>query len=137
MSDPRRDKRWRREHRPKRKITPGGTTIEVVYTPKTREEAQRRIDRAEQLCGTPFVRLPAAEPDRNSIAFLTRDGTPVPFAAVEQLYNDALLMDAISNWGQDGPLSRDTYDDWTREVYDFAVAAYKDVPLPEAYRRPN
>lgn len=146
MSEPRRDKRWRREHRAKPAAdlqrayatAPNGDRIEVVYySPTTTDEAVRRIARANALNGTPFVRLPAAIDDDQAVAFTCKDGTPIPFEAVEMVFNDSLLLDAISNWGQDGPLYRDTIDGLQREVYDFAVTAYKDVPLPEAYRRPN
>lgn len=47
------------------------------------------------------------------------------------VYNDALLMDAISNWGEDGPLYTDTLGTPVmRETYDYAIRAYKGVELP-------
>ena len=58
------------------------------------------------------------------------------------VYNDALLMDAISDWGIDGPLSKDTYGDTLRgklmaEIYAFACEAYKSAELPPQLVNPR
>lgn len=142
MSDKRRDKRWKREHAKRTKqqkptvIGPKGEKMQLVYRPKTKEESQRRVDRAESLVGIPFVKLPGVT-DHKAIAFTTKNGTPIPVEAVEMVFNDALLMDAISNWGEDGPLTRDTYDDdLHREIYEYAQKAYEGVEIPEKLRRP-
>lgn len=144
MSDKRRDKRFRREHRKRSaarqertKDAGSGDRLRIVYSPKTNAERERRKTRMDALIGTPFVRLPGATDDK-ATAFVAKNGTPVPFGGVEMVFNDALLMDAISNWGEDGPLTYDTYeDDIHREVYNWAQEAYKGVEIPEKLRRPR
>jgi hypothetical protein len=129
----RRRKRWNREHRKKVK-TPDGGEFQLVYRPKTEAERQRRADRANALVGTPFVSLPGVT-DHKATLFTTKDGTPVPAEAVEMVFNDCLLMDAISNWGEDGPLYRDTLDtEVMREVYEYGLKAYAGVEIPPQLR---
>lgn len=121
-------KRFKREHTDHGELT-------IVYRPKTQEEAQRRADRAVALTGTPFLCLPghAADDDaaHATIAFRASDGTPVPVEAVEIVFNDALLMDAVSNWGEDGPLYRETYPPGGRqlEIYEWAQRAYSEAKV--------
>lgn len=140
MSDKRKDKRWKREHGKRSRITvtdAKGEKWSLIYRAKTPEEGKRRADRAEQLCGTPFVSLPGVT-DHSVILFTAKNGTPIPAEAVEMVFNDALLMDAISDWGKDGPLTFDTYDDdLHREVYEYAQKAYEGVEIPEKLRRPK
>jgi len=134
--DKRAKKRWSREHRKKVK-TPDGGEVQLVYRPKTPEEAQRRADRANKLVGTPFVPLPGVT-DHKAILFNCEDGAPVPAEAVEMVFNDCLLMDAISNWGEDGPLYADTLDTSVmREVHQYAMKAYAGVEIPEQLRNPR
>lgn len=125
MGDKRRDKRFKREHR-----------VKVVYTPKTQLEGQRRVDKAKSLVGTPFVRMPGNRED-SEIVLTTSDGTPIPVEAVEMVFNDMLLMDAVSDWGKDGPLYETTCDKRQLEVLEFAKKAYIDVEIPMAYRKPQ
>ena len=155
MSDKRRDKRFKREHRERTKkamnpcdvlsIDRAGLSVEaengyrVVYRPKTEAEVQRRVDRAQALVkgNAPFLRLPGT-PDPKTILFTSTNGTPVPVEAVEMVFNDALLMDAISAWGEDGPLTFDTYDDdLHREIYRYAQKAYAGVEIPKSLRKPS
>jgi hypothetical protein len=137
MSDKRRDKRFKREHR-KRSSTPSPAKVEVVYRPKTAEERNRRVERMDKLVGTPFLSLPNVG-DRKATAFTASNGYQVTFEDVEMVYNDCLLMDAVSNWGEDGPLCYDTYDALHREVCDFAKKAYENanVEIPLQLRQPK
>ncbi len=153
MSDKRRDKRWNREHRKKNgngngssngessKVSP--ENVRLVYRPKSDAEAKRRVARAKSLVGTPFVPLPGIT-DHSTIVFHTKDGTPVPAEAVEMVFNDMLLCDAVSNWGKDGPLYSDDIDERPgnastvyREVYEYALKAYAGVEIPKQLRRPT
>jgi len=147
MSDKRKDKRWKREHGKRTKgktdsndgaITKGpDNNIRIIYRPKTDAEARRRVKRAETLMGVPFIQLPGIT-DHKTILFTSKNGTPIPAEAVEMVFNDALLMDAISDWGKDGPLTKDTYDtDLEQEVYEYAQKAYAGVEIPEKLRRPK
>ena len=111
--------------------------VELVYRPKTTTEANRRASRLEGLIGTPFVPLPGNPPD-HKVLFVAKDGSRIRVSQVEMVFNDALLSDAVSNWGEDGPLYADTLaNDLHREVWDFAVKAYEGVELPEKYRNPR
>ena len=103
--DKRRRKRFERAHCKRSLKGPMVTkpTLELVYRPKSSAEAQRRENRARRLVGTPFVSLPGY-PDRKAVAFVATNGYPVKVEDVEMVFNDAALMDAISNWGEDGPL---------------------------------
>jgi hypothetical protein len=112
--------------------------VRIVYRPKTEEEALRRCARAQSLLGTPVVFLAPAQANRKATAFVANDGTPVSVEAVEMVFNDALLMDAVSDWGKDGPLYRDDLDtELHREAYAYAVAAYAGVEIPEALKNPR
>lgn len=136
MSDKRKDKRWKREHGKQRK-GPDMDHVRVVYRCKDEAEAKRRVDRADALVGTPFVSLPGIV-DHKATLFVSKNGTPVPAEAVGMVFNDALLMDVISGWGQDGPLTKDTYDDdLHREIYEYAQKAYEGVEIPQALRKPK
>lgn len=162
--DKRTRKRWEREHNkrtsPKPPATPAthiqhtapggvrsdtvsdfagpGDDVEIVYRPKTDEERRRRVDRCNQLVGTPFLSLPPGVTDYKAIVFTATDGTPIKAEDVEMVFNDALLMDAISNWGEDGPLYKDTLDKPVmKEVYEWALTAYKGVELPPQLRPPE
>ena len=121
-------------------VTAGnGDRVRLVYRPKTPAEAQRRVDRAKVLANekAPFLRLPG-NLDPKTVLFTSTNGTPVPVEAVEMIFNDALLMDAISAWGEDGPLTFDTYDDdLHREIYRYAQEAYAGVEIPESLRKPS
>lgn len=137
--DKRRRKRFERAHRKRSLKGPMVTkpTLELVYRPKSSAEAQRRENRARRLVGTPFVSLPGY-PDRKAVAFVATNGYPVKVEDVEMVFNDAALMDAISNWGEDGPLMYDTYrDDLHREIYSFAQKAYAAVEIPPQIQRPK
>lgn len=121
-------KRWLREHRKKslnRKLA--GTGIQVVDTPRDKAEGLRR----DKLLGTPFVRLPG-EPPQDQIQFTATDGTPVPTEAVEMVFNDMLLMDAIVGWGE----YEARCEGRQLEVLQFARKAYDGVEIPEKLRRP-
>lgn len=134
MSDKRKDKRWKREHGKRSKSE---DKLRVVYRPKDDAERQRRVDVANAIVGTPFVKLPGVT-DHSITLFVSKNGTPITAEMVEMVFNDALLMDAISNWGKDGPLTKDTYDtDLEREVYEYAQKAYAGVEIPEKLRRPQ
>ncbi len=117
-----------------------GEDVQIVYRPKTEAERQRRVDRAESLTGTPFISMPGFAESRQDhetlFAFTTSKGTNVTVADVEMVFNDALLTDAISNWGEDGPLYRDTIQDEMLEVYNWALEAYKGVEIPQQLRPP-
>lgn len=131
-------KRFKPEH-----TGPGG--VRVVYRSKSEEEAKRRAAKAMNLVGTPFLCLPGHERTdaaaHAAIAFTSSNGTPVPLEAVEMVFNDALLMDAVSNWGEDGPLYRDTLPDPSLqlEVYEWAQRAYSEagVEIPAQLKRPE
>lgn len=109
--------------------------VRIIYRPKTEEEGKRRCDRAMLLRGTPFVRLPGALPG-DPVLFEV-DGHGVKVSDVEMVFNDCLLMDAVSNYGEDGPLYRDTLNGPMLRVYEYAVKAYAGVELPAAYRMPE
>lgn len=129
MAKDNRLKRWLREHRPKK------ANVRVVNSPRNPAEGRARVSRAEALVGTPFVRLPGVV-DHSAILFTATDGTPIPAEAVEMVFNDALLMDAVGNWGELAPLYSATIKGRQREVYDFALNAYVGVEIPPQLRRP-
>lgn len=132
----RRKKRFKREYG-------GESGIRLVYRPKDEHEARRRADRAYFLIGTPFLCLPGHDPkDKNAhqqTAFFSTDGTPVPLVAVEMVFNDALLMDAISNWGEDGPLYETTVEGRQLEILQWARQAYAEamVEIPQQLKKPG
>ena len=112
--------------------------IRVVYSPKTEAERTRRVKRMDSLIGTPFVRMPG-DISEHKVLFITKFGDQkIRREIVEMVFNDALLADAVSGWGEDGPLYSDTLDnDAHREVWDYAVKAYAGVELPEKLRNPR
>lgn len=145
MSDPRIRKRWHRSIRQRRATVASAERASVqgarddggwrlVYRPKNPEERQRRHDRGQALLGTPFVRMPGAPPADQVLFELA--GHQVKVSDVEMVFNDCLLMDAVSNYGEDGPLYRDTLEGPMRELYTYALKAYAGVALPAAYRMP-
>lgn len=93
----------------------------------------------QELCGTPFVTLPGIN-DHKAVAATIADGTPygrnITFEHLEQVYNDSLLMDAISNWGEDGPLYEQTLDAGELQVFRLARDLFAGVPIPAALQRP-
>lgn len=115
------------------------STMRVIYRPKSDEEARRRVERAELLVGTPFIPLPG-NPPQHRVLFMASGGEKIRVEHVEMVWNDALLMDAISNWGEDGPLYKDTFaedDRLTPEIYEYAERAYGGVdPPPQLRRKP-
>jgi hypothetical protein len=121
-------KRWLREHRAKKRGAASASKsndVRLVYRCKSPEEAQRRTDRAKALVGQPFLRCPGLSRVDGAVAFVASDGTPVKVSDVEMVYNDMLLMDAISDQGKDGPLYADTLETkLEREVLEFAIQAY-------------
>jgi hypothetical protein len=121
-------------------MTPEGyDKVQIVYRCKDDAERVRRVQRAEKLCGTPFIRLPG-EPPQHKILFVSGTGDKVRVEHIEMVFNDALLMDAISNWGEDGPLYGDTLDGDPpnmREAYEYALKAYAGVELPPQLRNPR
>lgn len=124
--DKRAHKRWKREHAKRSKPKP---EIELVYRPKTEEEARRRAERAKSLVGVPFIHLPGSQ-EQDKILFTTTTGFPVKVSDVEMVYNDAKLMDSISDHGKDGPLYRDTLDTpEMREVYAYAMKVYEGIEV--------
>lgn len=104
-----------------------GPPINVVYRPKTDAEGERRWKRMESLVGTPFERLPG-EPPQHKVIGRTSDGIPIRVQDVEMVFNDAALMDQISDYGTDGPLYRDTIKETQREVYELAIKLYGRDP---------
>lgn len=121
------------------KIGPGDK-VRLVYRCKDDAERYRRLVRAEALKGTPFIRLPE-EPRQDKVLFISACGQKVRVSDVEMVFNDSLLMDAISNWGEDGPLTKDTYTEENeaimQEVYEYAQKAYAGVELPPQLRNPR
>jgi hypothetical protein len=111
--------------------------IRVVYRCKDDAERVRRVQRGEALVGTPFIQLPG-KPRQDKVCFISTEGHKVRVNHVEMVFNDALLMDAISNWGEDGPLYAETLDrPVMKETYDWAVKAYAGVELPPQLRNPR
>ena len=138
--DKRRRKRYKREHSNRTPVQPvqreklGG--VRLSYRPKDKGEGQRRVDRIDALRGTPFVRLPGNTPD-GKVLFTTTDGTDITAEGVQMVFNDMLLMDAVSDWGKDGPRYAATIDPRTREVLVFAIKAYEGVEIPATLRPPD
>jgi hypothetical protein len=117
--------------------TQSGDQVRLVYRPKTQAEARRRASRVDALLGTPFVCLPGNPPD-HKVLFVSKEGHKVRVKDIEMVFNDALLSDAVSNWGEDGPLYCETLDsDVHREAWEYAVKAYAGVELPEKLRNPR
>jgi hypothetical protein len=147
VSDPRINKRWRRSLRPRPTASvasaePGGACASrddgkwrVVYRPKTKEEGFRRYDRAAALQGTPFVRMPGGLADSHVLFEI--EGHEVKVSDVEMVFNDCLFADAVSNYGEDGPLYKDTLEGPMVELYKYALKAYAGVELPAVYRMPQ
>ena len=105
-----------------------------LYRPKTQAELLRRSERARHLVGSPFIHLPG-NPHAHQVLAELPDGQKIRVGGVEMVFNDMLLMDAISNWGEDGPLYADTIDgEAHRAVYDYAMKAYAGVDLPPQFR---
>ena len=109
--------------------------VRVVYRCKDEAESNRRAARANILIGAPFLRLPDNPPE-HKVLLVTKDGSKIRRAEVEMVFNDMCLMDAISNWGENGPLYKDTLDERHAEVLSFALEAYKHVPLGR-YAKPE
>jgi len=107
--------------------------IEIVYSPKSFEERRRRADRAHALVGTPWVKpqVPLHK------VILEVDGHLIRAEGLGTIFNDACLMDAISDWGQDGPLYRDTLDEPMASLYIEALKLYEGVEIPFQIRNPN
>jgi hypothetical protein len=122
---------WFRKHDPRNKQP---EKVEIVYRCKDKAERDRRVARIDWLVGTPFVSLPGVT-DHKAILFTSKDGKPIPAEAVEMVFNDMLLMDAVSNWGIDGPLYKDTLDELHQEVYSFALERFAQVPIPEKVQK--
>lgn len=124
-------KRWLREHRAKRSARSAAKKlpdrVRLVYRCKSPEESQRRTDRAKALVGTPFLRL---APELLECSYVI-DGAPVPVEDIEMVYNDMLLMDAISDQGKDGPLYADTLEtELERKILKLAIELYRGAQLP-------
>jgi hypothetical protein len=103
--------------------------ISIVYRPKTEAEAKRRVEAAQSLVGTPFLELAGPKVPKSTEMFTTTAGTPISLEAVEMVFNDALLMDAISNWGENGPLYETTCEGDELEVLNFARSAYTQAGI--------
>lgn len=97
--------------------------LRVVYRCKNDDERARRCKRMDELVGKPFIELPNS-PDKHKVLFVSKDGYKVRVNEVEMVYNDMVLMDYVSNYGEDGPLYRDTCEKLQLEVLDYAVVAY-------------
>lgn len=102
--------------------------IRVVHRPRDAAERARIIERTKQLIGTPFIQLPGNPPD-HQVLFISTCGRKIRVKHVEQVYNDMLLCDAISDYGRDGPLYKDTIEGLQLEIYNHAVEAYKKRAL--------
>ena len=85
--------------------------------------------RAAAFVGKPFLRLHRYAP--GEVLLTAKEGTQITVEMVEMVYNDMLLMDAISDQGADGPLYRDTVEGTQLEVLEFAVEAYAGANWPE------
>ncbi len=97
--------------------------VQVVYRCKDDDEARRRVERANQMVGSPFIQLPG-EPPQHKVLFISKCGNKIKVEHVEMVYNDAMLCDAISDYGKDGPLYKDTIEGLQLEVYNYAIEAY-------------
>ena len=107
--------------------------VQIVYRPKTAEEAKRRLDRGTALKGTPWI--DPAVPLHKVIFEI--EGHLVRGKDLGMLFNDACLCDAISNWGEDGPLYRDTLDTPAElRCYAEALKVYRGVEIPARLRNP-
>ena len=60
--------------------------------------SQEKVRIAETLIGKPFVSLPGHPPEWQTIT-TTKEGIELRVAVIEQVFNDALLMDAIEGPG--------------------------------------
>lgn len=107
--------------------------IEVVYRCKDEAERNRRLVRAEALLGTPWVMPPC--PLHKVILHMR--GEVIRAEGLGMIFNDACLMDTISGWGADGPLSKDTYNEDMEILYDHALELYKGIEVPEQLKNPN
>jgi hypothetical protein len=110
-------------------------SVRIVYRCKSTEEALRRVARAEALKGTPFVHLPG-NPDQKSVLFVSRQNHAVTVEMMEVVYNDMLLMDAISDQGKDGPLTINTFGDdpqsrTMREILKAGINLYQGRPIEQ------
>lgn len=101
--------------------TPEG--VQLVYRPKDDAERARIIQRTKQMVGSPFIKLPS-EPPQHKVLFISKCGNKIKVEHVEIVYNDAMLCDAISDYGKDGPLYKDTIEGLQLEVYNYAIEAY-------------
>jgi hypothetical protein len=108
--------------------------VRVVYRPKDGAERKRRADRANALLGTPWVNPPVPV---HKVMFVL-EGHSVRARDLGMVFNDACLMDAISEWGTDGPLYCDTLESETEKLaYAEALLLYRGVELPPQLRNPN
>ena len=123
----RREKRRQRELRARR--PPEEPQVRVVYRAKTPEEGARRAARAEAF-HEPFQHLPGNPEPKTATAFVTTTGYPVDLETIEMIWNDALLCDAVSDHGKDGPLYEQTLDSPEhKEAWEWAKRAYAAEPL--------
>lgn len=97
--------------------------VRLVYRPKDDAERARIIERIKQMIGSPFIQLPG-KPSQHKVLFVSTCGKKIRVEHVEMVYNDAALCDAISDYGKDGPLYKDTIDGLQLEVYNYAIEAY-------------
>lgn len=98
----------------------------LVYRPKTQEERERREARTKAYMGTPYVQL-QGKPPQHKVLF-SSEGRKIRVMDVEMVHNDARMMDHISDYGQDGPLYKDTLDDpIMKTIYNYTTkAAWSD-----------
>jgi hypothetical protein len=106
----------------------------LVYRPRDAAEAKRTTDRAYFLVGIEWIK-PAVPLHKVMFEW---EGHLVRAQELGMVFNDACLMDAISGWGVDGPLYRDTLDrPVMRKAYTDALALYEGIEIPEKLRNPS
>lgn len=109
--------------------------VQLVYRPKDDAERMRILKRTKALLGTPWV---SPSVPLHKVMFIV-DGHKIRAEALGMVFNDAALADAISNWGEDGPLYRDTLDDnpIQAKAYDAALELYAGLEIPPQLKNPN
>ena len=109
---------------------PQNGELRIVYRPKSEHEARRRVARAYELVGNSFQHIPG-NPNPKSVAFVADDGTKIRVEVLEMIFNDAVLCDYVSDYGNEGPLYKDTLDtELHKQAFAAALKAYGVDEIP-------
>lgn len=84
------------------------------------------VSRAESLLGTPYKPLPG-NPPPHKVLGRTSSGSKLTVEVIQQIMNDAFLMDALRGVGEYRLSCADSRDQ--REAYELAIKLYRCEPI--------